>query len=153
MDIKDQIGNTVKDKLSGDNLKPKTGKKKILLGIIVLLLGALGLELGNTDFDLGSILGGNSVSDSKIERDANGNLQRNGAGDFVTRLLRDKTGNVVPAGTAGAKYTDEYNCDDFATQPEAQTFFEKAGGVSGDTNRLDGDKNGVACQSLPKGAQ
>lgn len=151
MDIKDQIGTIVKDKLSGDNLKPKSGKKKILLGVIVLLLGGLGLEVFNTDFDLGSILSGNSVSDSKIERDASGNLQRNETGDFVTRLLRDKTGSVVPAGTAGAKYTDEYNCDDFATQPEAQKFFENAGGIKGDTNRLDGNKNGEACESLPKG--
>jgi hypothetical protein len=52
---------------------------------------------------------------------------------------------------AGAKYTNEYNCDDFATQPEAQAFFEKSGGVAGDTNRLDGNKDGQACESLPKG--
>lgn len=153
MDIKDQIGNVVKEKLSRENLKPKTGKKKILLGVIALLLGALGLELGNTDFDLRSILGGNSVSDSKIERDASGNLQKDASGNFVTKLMRDKLGNVVPEGTAGAKYTNEYNCDDFTTQPEAQAFFEKAGGVKGDTNRLDGDKNGEACQSLPKGTR
>ncbi len=153
MDIKDEIGNIVKDKLSQENLKPKTGKKKVLLGVIVLLLGALGLEVGNKDFDLGSILSGNSISDSAIMRDANGNLQKDASGNLVTKLMRDKLGNVVPEGTAGAKYTNEYNCDDFTTQPEAQTFFEKAGGVKGDTNRLDGDKNGLACQSLPKGAK
>ena len=124
--------------------------KGILGVVIVLLLGGLGLEVSNNDFDLGSILSGNSVSDSKIERDAEGNLERNTVGDFVTRLLRDKGGNVVPAGTAGAKYTDEYNCDDFSTQREAQEFFTKAGGSSKDTNRLDGDKDGEACESLPK---
>lgn len=151
MDIKNQIGNIVKEKLNSENLKPNNNKKKILLGVIVVLLGALGLELGNKDFDIGSILSGNSMSDSKIERDANGNLQRDSSGNFITKVLRDKLGNVVPEGTVGAKYTDQYNCDDFATQPEAQKFFENAGGVKGDTNRLDGDKNGVACQSLPKG--
>jgi hypothetical protein len=150
MDIKKQVEEVAKEKLSAENLKPKTAKKKILLGVIVLLLGALGFEATNNDFDLGSILSGNSVSDSKIERDANGNLERNAAGDFVTKLLRNKSGDVVPAGTAGAKYTDEYNCDDFSTQVEAQTFFEKAGGVSKDTNRLDGNNDGVACQDLPK---
>ena len=31
------------------------------------------------------------------------------------------------------------------------TFFDKAGGVSKDTNRLDGDNDGEACESLPKG--
>lgn len=149
MDIKD----AVKDRLNKENLKPRGAKKKILLGVIVVLLGALGLELSNSDFDLGSILSGESVSDSKIERDASGNLQRDASGNFVTRLMRDKLGNVVPDGTSGAKYTDEYNCDDFTTQAEAQAFFVKAGGISKDTNRLDGDKDGEACESLPEGLQ
>ncbi len=119
--------------------------------IIVLLLGALGLEISNNDFDLGSIFSGNSVSESKILRDENGNLLRDENGDFITRIMRDKEGNVVPEGQAGAKYTDEYNCADFATQAEAQKFYLKAGGPSQDTNRLDGDKDGAACESLPNG--
>ncbi len=147
-ELKEKLG----EKLNKENLKPNTGKKKILLGAIVILLGALGLESFNSDFDLSSLLSGNSISDSKIERDADGNLLQNQSGDFVTKLLRDKLGNVVPEGTADAKYTDEYNCDDFKTQKEAQAFFDKAGGVQGDTNRLDGDKDGVACESLPAGA-
>jgi hypothetical protein len=114
-------------------------------------LGALGLELGGKDFDLGSILDGNSVSDSAIMRDADGNLVKDSSGNMVTKVMRNKMGDVVTDGSG--KATDEYNCDDFATQPEAQRFFEKAGGVSGDTNRLDGDKNGEACQSLPKQAR
>ncbi len=142
-----------KEKFSRENLKPKSAKKKIFLGVIVVLLGALGLESFNSDFDLGSIFSGNSVSDSKIERDASGNLERSEDGSFVTRIMRDKMGNVVSSGTVGAKYTDEYNCDDFSTQSEAQAFFEKAGGLSQDTNRLDGDKDGEACESLPKGSR
>lgn len=151
MDIKDQLSDLAKEKLSGENLKPKTGKKKVLLGVLVILLGALGLELGGKDFDLGSILDGNSVSDSAIMRDADGNLVKDSSGNMVTKVMRNKMGDVVTDGSG--KATDEYNCDDFATQPEAQRFFEKAGGVSGDTNRLDGDKNGEACQSLPKQAR
>ncbi len=132
--------------------KRKVGKG--ILGIvIVLLLGALGLEIGNTDFDLDSIIGGESVSDSKILRDENGNLEKNTEGGFVTKVMRDKEGKVVAEGQAGGKYTDEYNCDDFGTQPESQTFFTNAGGLSQDTNRLDGDKDGEACESLPKGGQ
>jgi hypothetical protein len=65
-----------------------------------------------------------------------------------TKVMRNKLGDVVTDGSG--KATDEYNCSDFATQPEAQAFFEKAGGVSKDTNRLDGNKDGVACQDLPK---
>lgn len=130
--------------------KRKFGKG-ILGVVIVILLGALGLEVGNKDFDIGSLLDGNSLSESEIVRDKDGNLTQDENGGFLTNILRDKLGNEVPAGTPGAKYTNEYNCDDFTTQKEAQNFFEKAGGVNKDTNRLDGDKNGVACQSLKKG--
>ncbi len=148
MDLKDQINNVVKDKLNSENLKPKTGKKKVLLGVLVILLGALGLELGGKDYDLGSILEGNSVSDSAIMRDDDGNLQKDASGNLVTKYKLNKSGDIV--NDASGKYVNEYNCDDFSTQPEAQNFFEKAGGVSNDTNRLDGNKDGVACQDLPK---
>lgn len=101
--------------------------KPILIAILAVLAGAFGLEASNNDWDLGKLLSGSTVQEAKV--------------------MRDKEGNVV---TTGGKYTDEYNCDDFKTQEEAQRFFQKAGGVTKDTNRLDGDNNGVACQSLPK---
>lgn len=41
----------------------------------------------------------------------------------------------------------DMNCSDFRTQPEAQRFFEAAG--PDDPHRLDGDDDGVACESLP----
>ena len=122
-----------------------------MIGIGVVLLIALGLEVAETDIDLNSVMQGESISDSVIERDADGNLEASEDGGFLTRILRDREGNVVAEGTAGAKYTDEYNCDDFQTQPEAQRFFENAGGVANDVNGLDGNKDGVACQALPAG--
>ncbi|MFA6982066.1 MAG: excalibur calcium-binding domain-containing protein [Patescibacteria group bacterium] len=128
--------------------KSRKAAKGFLGVVIVLLLGALGLEVSNSDFDLGSILSGNSLSESKIQRDEKGNLIQNEAGEFVTRIMRDKLGNVV---TSGGKYTDEYNCDDFTTQKEAQTFFKNAGGPNKDTNNLDGDNDGTACEALPAG--
>ncbi|HVF69598.1 MAG TPA: hypothetical protein VNA13_03460 [Xanthomonadales bacterium] len=105
--------------------KSKNVIKAILIGAIALLLGAFGLEAANTDFDMGKLLSGQSLSESKV--------------------MRDKDGNVV---TSGGKYTDEYNCEDFDTQPQAQSFFKKAGGPSEDTNRLDGDNDNEACESL-----
>lgn len=128
MDIQDQIKNTIQSKLTSENLKPSSPKKKILLAVIAILLGALGLEATNTDFNLGKLLSGSSLSDSAV--------------------MRDKAGNVVTDGSG--KATNDYNCSDFATQQEAQTFFLKAGGISKDTNRLDGNKDGIACQDLPK---
>lgn len=123
-----------------------------MLGVGILLLAALGLEATNTDVDLGSMWEGNSVSESMIERDADGNLMEDDEGGFMTSIWRDMNGNEVPEGTDGAKGEDAYNCADFATQGQAQVFFDNAGGVDNDINRLDGNKDGVACQSLPAGA-
>lgn len=39
------------------------------------------------------------------------------------------------------------DCGDFSTQSEAQAFYEAAG--AGDPHRLDGNDDGVACESLP----
>ena len=39
------------------------------------------------------------------------------------------------------------DCGDFSSQAEAQAFYEAAG--AGDPHRLDGDDDGVACESLP----
>ncbi len=41
------------------------------------------------------------------------------------------------------------DCSDFQTQAEAQAFYEAAGGPDRDPHRLDPDKDGVACESLP----
>ena len=127
--------------------------KPILIGLLAILAAAFGLEATNSDWDLGKILKGSSPSDAKILRDEKGNIRRDASGNIITRVTRDKNGNVVPDGTAGAKYTDEYNCADFSAQAEAQRFFDRAGGVGHDTNRLDGDNDGVACEDLPKGAR
>jgi hypothetical protein len=122
-----------------------------MIGVGVVLLVALGFEVANTDVDLGTMIEERSVSDAVIERDEEGNLESTDDGGLMTRIFRDREGNEVPEGTAGAKRTDEYNCDDFATQAEAQVFFDNAGGIAGDVNRLDGNKDGVPCQALPAG--
>ncbi|HYP39721.1 MAG TPA: thermonuclease family protein [Chloroflexia bacterium] len=41
------------------------------------------------------------------------------------------------------------DCPDFATQQEAQQFFLAAGGPDRDPHRLDGDHDGIACETLP----
>lgn len=123
-----------------------------MLGIGILLLAAFGLEATETDIDLGSMMQGNSVEESMIERDADGNLEVDAEGGFMTSIWRDMNGNAVAEGTAGAKGEDQYNCADFETQTEAQVFFENAGGVANDVNRLDGNADGTACQSLPAGS-
>jgi competence protein ComEC len=41
------------------------------------------------------------------------------------------------------------DCTEFSIWEEAQDFYEAAGGPDRDPHRLDPDRNGVACQSLP----
>jgi hypothetical protein len=41
------------------------------------------------------------------------------------------------------------NCDDFANQRDAQTFFISQGGPSKDPHGLDTDHDGIACENLP----
>ena len=112
--------------LASASEKTKKTAKPILMAVIALLVAAFGLESCNNDWDLGKLLSGSTPQEAKV--------------------MRDKEGNVVES---GGKYTDQYNCDDFATQEEAQRFFKKSGGPSKDVNGLDGDNNGVACQALP----
>lgn len=120
--------------------KTKKVAKPILGVIIALLLAAFGLTATNTDFDLGKLLGGSSLQQSKMATDTSGN---------VVYDLFDKEGNVTTDTTKGKKASD-YNCDDFSTQPEAQAFFKKVGGTKNDVYRLDGNNDGVACQDLPQ---
>jgi hypothetical protein len=113
--------------------------KKARIGLVVAfiaLLAALGLEVTQNDWDLGKLWETKSFQESKVSRDTQGNI------------LFDKLGNIVTDSSIGKK-ADDYNCDDFSTQNEAQVFFEKVGGVGNDVNRLDGDKDGEACESLP----
>jgi len=42
-----------------------------------------------------------------------------------------------------------YNCSDFATHKEAQNVYEHCGGIDNDIHKLDRDKDGLACESLP----
>jgi len=44
--------------------------------------------------------------------------------------------------------TNVYNCGDFNSHSEAQYVFEYCGGLSNDIHRMDGDNDGIACESL-----
>ena len=41
------------------------------------------------------------------------------------------------------------NCSGFTRWDDAQAFYEAAGGLDFGPHRLDSDRSGVACQSLP----
>ena len=111
-----------------------------LVAILIVLLAAFGLEYTQTDFDIGKLIQTKSFEESKVTRDSSGNI------------LFDKFGEITTDSSKG-KGADDYNCDDFDTNPEAQAFYLKVGGLGNDLNRLDGDKDGEACESLPQGTR
>lgn len=114
--------------------------EKLRIGLVIAfiaLLAAFGLEASQNDWDLGTLWETRSFEQSKVARDEAGNI------------LFDKLGNITTDSSIG-KAADDYNCEDFTTQPESQIFYEKVGGMGNDINRLDGDKDGQACESLPK---
>ena len=126
--------NKVKDKATDYSGSKKRKTAKGILGvIIVLLLGALGLEATNNDFDMGALFRGEGLEGSKVIRDQNGNIDFTGVSPLVANCE-----------------ANEYNCSDFLYQAQAQDVMERCGGEGRDINRLDGDKDGVACQALPQ---
>lgn len=55
----------------------------------------------------------------------------------------------VPRGHGGGR-AGERDCSDFRTQRQAQRYFRSKGGPARDPDKLDADRNGVACESLPR---
>ena len=51
--------------------------------------------------------------------------------------------------SSGKSIEADKDCSDFKTQKEAQDFFIENGGPASDPHKLDQDKDGVACESLP----
>ncbi len=100
-----------------------------MLGIGIVLLAALGMEVANTDIDLGTLVETGSLEESFIKRDAEGNP------------------------LFGATCEENvYNCSDFKTQKEAQEVYDTCNtSENRDRHGLDRDGDGVACQSLPAG--
>lgn len=52
-------------------------------------------------------------------------------------------GLTAPAATAADK-----DCSDFSSWRAAQKFYKRHGGPQRDPHRLDGDDDGIACESL-----
>ena len=75
------------------------------------------------------------------------NMEHGAGGSAVPVTAED------PAGPLGGADCDcsgnNLNCGDFSTHADAQACFQTCGGVSNDVHRLDGDKDGSACESLP----
>ncbi len=114
----------------------KNGVAKVILGVVIaVLLGAFGMEVANTDYDLGKAVEERSFSKAKIERDEKGNLTNVDAFCNATE--------------------SDYNCADFKTQDEAMSVYNRCKGLGKnmDVYGLDRDGDGKVCESLPVGAR
>ncbi len=86
-------------------------------------------------------------------------LDRNGDGVACESLPGAPDGSGSPGTSSLAAETsqptssagefEDRNCGDFDTWREAQDFYEAEGGPDSDPHRLDGNGDGVACESLP----
>lgn len=114
----------------GNKIDNKYVKTTGIVAGTIAGIGA-GLEVTNTDFNLKELYETGSLKEALMERDENGNLK-----------------NIGVICDAQEKGFYNYNCSDFKTQKEAQEIYEQCGT---DINRLDGDKDGMVCEALPKG--
>ena len=102
---------------------------KIVLSTILGILGiAGGMEIAEKDYDMGKLIETKSFEESKIEKTDDGHWK-----------INDKECQK-----------EAINCDNFDTQEEAQKMFEYCGGTVDDVFSLDRDKDGKACEALPK---
>jgi endonuclease YncB( thermonuclease family) len=73
---------------------------------------------------------------------------RFGLGPVVVMLALTVVPSAAFAGEPRAHAAD-LDCADFSSQREAQDYFLSIGGPTSDPDRLDGDSDGQACDSLP----
>lgn len=69
---------------------------------------------------------------------------------FLLTLLFSINQNPVSVTNPGIDDVkpDEVRCSDFYKRQDAQTFFDNNGGSNGEFKHLDGNKNGLACETL-----
>lgn len=121
----------------------KTG---FAIGLGIVLLAAFGIETFNYDLDLGQLWKTGNIQESRVTHTKDG--------------LKLMGSCALPSSGEG-----DLNCDNFKTQGEAQAKYEQCATEIASYNQgtdaakvksldiygLDGNKNGVVCEALPKG--
>lgn len=115
----------------------------LMIGFIILMLGALGMEVYDYDLDLGKLWETGSISESRVE------------------TVKDSDGNSVRLITGNCNRAEfDLNCNDFSTQGEAQAKYNACADEIASNNPgidvkkldiygLDGDNDGIVCEALP----
>jgi competence protein ComEC len=71
---------------------------------------------------------------------------------IVVGAVESEVESITPEPAPTLRYDPfgrDRNCPAFESQPEAQAFFEAACGPDSDPHGLDGDNDGIVCESLP----
>ena len=115
----------------------------MFIGLIILLLGALGLQVIDYDIDLGTLMETKSLTESRVEN------------------VTDSEGNSYSVVTGTCNRDDfDLNCADFDTQEQAQDQYDvcadeiQSKNPSIDLRKLDiygldWDNDGIVCEALP----
>ena len=125
-------------------------KAGLAIGLGIILLAAIGIQTYNYDLDLGTLWRTGNIQESRTQ-------QVTTKDGTVVRL----TGNCVKP--AGGDAGFDLNCSNFKTQPEAQAKYNECATAIAEANTglaaskimsldvygLDGNKNGIVCESLP----
>ncbi len=73
---------------------------------------------------------------------------KRGLWDKCIDTLTSRTSQTSGQSSSGNSFADK-DCKDFKTQAEAREFFISQGGPASDPHKLDSDKDGKVCESLP----
>lgn len=98
-----------------------------ILGLMAIILIALGMEVSDNDFDIQKLIETGSFSESRVKVTENGH--------WLINECQSKT---------------NFNCDNFKYQEEAQELFDACGGIENDIHGLDRDKDGKVCEANKK---
>ncbi len=124
--------------------KIKTG---FAIGLGIILLAAIGIQTFDYDLDLGTLWKTGNIQESRVQKTKDG-----------IKLM----GSCVKAQSNTKK--DDLNCSNFKTQEEAQAKYDSCAEQISSNNAgksvaqiksldiygLDGNKNGVVCEALPR---
>ncbi len=69
--------------------------------------------------------------------------------DVLPVVSKTQTKKILPVSANVNCSYNAFNCTDFTTHAKAQAIYIVCGGINNDIHRLDRDKDGLACESLP----
>ena len=122
----------------------KVIKTGFVVGIGLLILVALGIETLDYDLDLGTLWRTGNITESRVQHTEDGIILK---------------GNCI-----NSKQSNDLDCANFPTQEAAQAKYDQCAEEIASYNagktvsqiknldiyRLDGNKNGIVCESLPR---